>query len=102
MPSDRVPTHRPEDPDAPTPLARTISIALAVTAIAIVGVFFVIAERELLLPEKMTVSIIALGVVAGLVHAFGVVPEHRQLRAFASPVVAWPVMLAGLVTLLTS
>jgi len=50
----------------------------------------------------MTIAIIALGGLAGLLHAFGVVPEHRQMRAFASPVVAWPVMLAGMVTLFTS
>ncbi|MBO6784801.1 MAG: hypothetical protein JJ899_16225 [Alphaproteobacteria bacterium] len=102
MPSERLPTQRPGDPDAPTLIPRVVSAGLVAISVALVLAFAGFSEHALQLSEKMTIAIIALGAVAGLVHAFGIVPEHRQLRAFASPVVAWPVMIAGLATLLTS
>ena len=102
MPSDRLPTQLPDNPDAPTPVSRAISACLVALCVVAVFAFTLISGRALGLPEKMTITIIALGVISGLVHAFGVVPAHRQLRAFASPVVAWPVMAAGMFTLFTS
>ena len=40
--------------------------------------------------------------LAGIFHMLGIVPQQRHLRAFAGPVVAWPVMVAGIVSLITS
>lgn len=77
------------------------AVLILASTVAVIG-FVAFAGRELLLPEKMTISIIAFGGLAGLLHLFGIVPEHRQLRAFTSPVIAWPVMLAGLFTLFTT
>lgn len=83
-------------------IPRIVSAALMlVSVVAVIG-FVAFAKQALGLPEKMTIAIIALGGFAGLLHAFGVVPEQRQMRAFASPVVAWPVMLAGMFTLFTT
>jgi|GEM_PF-823632 membrane associated rhomboid family serine protease len=102
MPAERNPLSPLGQPDTPTMIPRFISAALILASlIAVIG-FLAFSGRALLLAEKMTIAIIALGGLAGLLHAFGVVPEHRQMRAFASPVVAWPVMLAGMVTLFTS
>lgn len=102
MPVDRTPTRPPEDPDAPSPLARTITSVLVVASLISIFGFAPLTGRALNLPDKMTMAIIGLGIIAGLLHLFGVVPQHRQLRAFASPVVGWPVMLAGMATLITS
>ena len=100
MPADRNQTG--DNPDTPAMLPRAITAGLIVaSAIAIFG-FTTLTGRALGMPEKMTAAIIALGVIAGLLHVFGVVPAQRQLRAFASPVVAWPVMAAGIVALLSS
>jgi len=89
-------------PDTPVTIPRIVSaILLLVSVIAVVG-FTAFSGQALLFPQKITIAIIALGGLAGLLHSFAVVPEHRQLRAFASPVIAWPVMLAGLYTLFTS
>lgn len=98
MPADRKET---DNQDTPTVLPRAITAGLIVaSAIAIFG-FTALTGRDLGLPEKMTAAIIALGVIAGLLHLFAVVPAQRQLRAFASPVFAWPVMAAGIVALLS-
>lgn len=106
MPDSQTPTRRstrtPEGPDGPSPLARAVTILLIVASLATIFGFAPLAGRALTLPDKTTMTIIGLGVIAGLVHLFGVIPAQRQLRAFVSPVVAWPVMLAGIVTLLTS
>jgi hypothetical protein len=45
--------------------------------------------------------IIALGVIAGLLPIFSVVSAQRQLCASASTVVAWPMMFAGIIALLS-
>ena len=72
----------------PSPDASSILIRSATTTFA--------------MPDKMTMAIIGLGMITRLLHLLDVVPEQHQLRAFASPVVVWPVMLAGMATLLTS
>lgn len=107
MPADRPPRNRPppgppDNADTPTMLPRIVSAVLVVASVIAVFGFSAITGRMLGLPEKMTAAIIALGAIAGLLHLFGVVPQQRQLRAFASPIVAWPVMAAGIATLLTS
>jgi hypothetical protein len=79
-----------------------ITSILVVASIVIIFGFGPVTGRSLALHDKMTIATIGLGAIAGLLHVFGVVPGHRQLRAFTSPVVAWPVMLAGIATLLTS
>ena len=43
-----------------------------------------------------------LGALAGIIHMLGIIPQQRHLRAFAGPAVAWPVMAAGIVSLITS
>lgn len=53
------------------------------------------------LPGKPNARIIALGVLAGLFHLFSVVHQTRQMGTFASPTVAWLVMIASTVTLFT-
>jgi hypothetical protein len=79
-----------------------ITSVLVVASIVTIFGFGPVTGRSLALHDKMTIATIGLGAIAGLLHVFGVVPGHRQLRAFTSPVVAWPVMLAGIATLLTS
>jgi hypothetical protein len=102
MRAERKPPEPLGNPDSPTMIPRIVSITfILISAVGVIG-FVAFAGRELLLPEKITIAIISLGGLAGLLHVFGVVPEQRQIRAFASPVVAWPVMLAGLFTLFTS
>lgn len=102
MPAERNPLPPLGHPDTPTLIPRFISAVLILASLMAVIGFLAFSGRALLLVEKMTIAIIALGGLAGLLHAFGVVPEHRQMRAFASPVVAWPVILVGMVTLFTS
>lgn len=74
-------------------IARIISAALVLCSI--------LTGRDMALPEKLNAAVIVLGVLAGLFHLFGVVPQGRHMRAFTSPVVAWPVMIAGIATLIT-
>lgn len=101
MPADR--SHLPlGQPETPGTIPRITSATLVLVSLVGVTGFLAFSGEALLLQRKLTIAIIALGGLAGLLHAFAVVPEHRQLRAFASPVVAWPVMLAGLFTLFTS
>lgn len=102
MPVSRTPTRPPAEPNAPSPLARTITSVLIVASLISIFGFAPLTGRELALPDKLTMAIIGMGTIAGFLHLFGVVPEHRQLRAFASPIVAWPMMLAGMATLITS
>lgn len=101
MPAERsqLPLGQPETPGT---IPRIASATLVLVSLVGVTGFLAFSDEALLLQRKLTIAIIALGGLAGLLHAFAVVPEHRQLRAFASPVVAWPVMLAGLFTLFTS
>lgn len=102
MPAKRTPLEPLGNPDTPTMISRIVSATLIlVSAVATIS-FSAFARHELLLPEKVTIAIIALGGIAGLLHVFSIVPEQRQMRAFASPVFAWPVMLAGMFTLFTS
>jgi predicted membrane protein len=44
-------------------------------------------------------SLLLLGVAAGLVHGFGFRPDKRILGVVFSPLVAWPLMAAGFVLL---
>lgn len=97
MPAER---KQSDQPDTPSTLARAITAGLVVASVIAVFGFTALTGRPLGLPEKMTAAIIALGAIAGLLHVFGVVPAQRQLRAFANPVVAWPVMIAGIFALL--
>lgn len=79
-----------------------ITSVLVVASIVTIFGFGPVTGRSLALHDKMTIATIGLGAIAVLMYVFGVVPGHRQLRAFTSPVVAWPVMMAGIATLLTA
>lgn len=61
----------------------------------------IITRGDMALPGKPNARIIALGVLAGLFHLFSVVHQTRQMGTFASPTVAWLVMIASTVTLFT-
>jgi hypothetical protein len=101
MPAERSPLPLGQ-PETPGIIPRIVSVTLILVSVVGVTGFLAFSGEALLLPRKLTIAIIALGGLAGLLHAFAIVPAHRQLRAFASPVVAWPVMLTGLFTLFTS
>lgn len=81
---------------------RFVSALLVVASVITVFAFPAIADRPLGLPEQLNAAIIGLGALAGIVHMLGIVPPQRHLRAFAGPAVAWPVMAAGIVSLITS
>lgn len=81
---------------------RMVSAALVAASAITVFAFPTIADRPLGLPEQINAIIIGAGALAGVVHMLGIVPEQRQLRAFAGPVVAWPVMAAGIAALITA
>lgn len=79
-----------------------ITSVLVVASIVTIFGFGPVTGRSLALHDKMTIATIGLGAITVLMYVFGVVLGHRQLRAFTSPVVAWPVMMAGIATLLTA
>tara|TARA_R110002110_G_scaffold415612_6_gene652119 strand:- start:148632 stop:148886 length:255 start_codon:yes stop_codon:yes gene_type:complete len=81
---------------------RYVSTLLVIASAVTVFAFPQIANRPLGLPEQLNAAIIGVGAVAGIVHMLGIVPQQRHLRAFAGPAVAWPVMVAGIVSLITS
>lgn len=99
MRSDRI---RTPEPKTPSPIPRVISAVLVVTSVATVFAFPKITGGSLGLPERLNAGIIGLGALAGILHILGIVPQQRHLRAFAGPVVAWPVMAAGIASLVTS
>ena len=80
---------------------RFVSALLVFTSAITVFTFPQIADRPLGLPEQLNAAIIGLGALAGIAHMLGIVPDQRHLRAFAGPAVAWPVMAAGIVSLIT-
>ena len=93
------------DPDRPSPVPRAVSGLLILASIFVIFGFSAITGREPALPEQLNIAIIAiiaLGALAGLIHMFGIVPANQRLRAFVSPVVAWPVMVAATASLITS
>ncbi|MBT4906586.1 MAG: hypothetical protein HOK98_16530 [Rhodospirillaceae bacterium] len=99
MRSDRLRKAKPETPSAvPKFVSATLVLASAIT----VFVYPEIADRPLTLAEQLNAAIIGLGALAGVIHMLGIVPQQRQLRAFAGPAVAWPVMIAGIVSLITT
>jgi hypothetical protein len=100
MPAD--PASPLGNPDSPTMISRINSAALVLCSILIVFGFSILTGRDMALPEKLNAAVIILGVLAGLFHLFGAVPQGRHMRAFASPIAAWPVMIAGIATLITS
>lgn len=83
-------------------IPRFVSVLLVAASAISVFAFPEIADRPLGLPERLNAAIIGVGALAGVVHMLGIVPQQRQLRAFAGPAVAWPVMAAGIVSLITS
>jgi hypothetical protein len=89
-------------PDSPFSVARGISAVLIVASIVAIFAYPAISGREMALPEKLITAIIAAGILAGAAHILGISPAQRQLKAFASPAVAWPVMAAGIAALMTS
>ena len=99
MRSDRL---RKAEPETPSMVPRFVSALLVVASAITVFAFPEIADRPLRLPEQLNAGIIGLGALAGTVHMLGIVPQQRHLRAFAGPAVAWPVMAAGIVSLITS
>ena len=99
MRSDRL---RKAEPETPSMVPRYVSALLVVASAITVFAFPQIANRPLGLPEQINAAIIALGALAGVVHMLGIIPQQRQLRAFVGPAVAWPVMAAGIVSLITS
>lgn len=98
MRSDRL---RQAEPETPSMVPRYVSALLVIASAITVFAFPQIADRPLGLPEQLNALIIGLGAVAGVVHMLGIKPQPRQLRAFAGPAVAWPVMIAGIASLLT-
>ncbi len=99
MRSDRI---RTPEPDTPSMIPRIVSAALVLVSIATVFAYPEISGRTLGLPERLNAGIIGLGALAGVLHMLGISPQQRHLRAFAGPVVAWPVMIAGIASLVTS
>ena len=99
MRSDRL---REVEPDTPSMMPRFASAILVVASAITVFAFPAIADRPLELSEQLNAAIIGLGALAGIVHMLGIIPQQRQLRAFAGPAVAWPVMAAGIISLITS
>ncbi|MBT3400360.1 MAG: hypothetical protein HOL07_17115 [Rhodospirillaceae bacterium] len=99
MRSDRL--HKAE-PETPSMVPRFVSAILVVASAISIFAFPEIADRPLGLPEQINVIIIGLGALAGIIHMLGIVPQQRHLRAFVGPAVAWPVMAAGIVSLITS
>lgn len=81
---------------------RIVSAILVVASAVTIFAYPQIVDRPLGLPGQLNAAIIGLGALAGIVHMLGVIPQQRQLRAFAGPAVAWPVMAAGIVSLITS
>ncbi|MEP4377931.1 MAG: cyd operon YbgE family protein [Alphaproteobacteria bacterium] len=99
MRSDRL---RKAGPETPSRVPRLVSALLVIASAITVFAYPEIVDRPLGLPEKLNAAIIGLGALAGVIHMLGIVPQQRQLRAFAGPAVAWPVMAAGIVSLITS
>ena len=90
------------NPDSLTMIPRIITAALVFCSTLDVFGFSILTGRNMALPEKSNAAVILLGALAGLFHLFGVVPQGRHMRAFASLVVAGPVMIVGIATLITS
>lgn len=88
--------------DSLTMIPRIISAALILCSTLVVFGFSILTGRNMALPEKLNAAVILLGVLAGLFHLFGVVPQGRHMRAFVNPAMAWPVMIAGTETLISS
>lgn len=99
MRSDRV---RMPEPDTPSKFPRIISAGLVLASAVTVFAYPEFANRELGLPERLNAAIIGLGALAGVLHMLGIVPQQRHIRAFAGPAVAWPVMVAGIVSLVST
>ncbi len=99
MRSDRL---REVEPDTPSMAPRIVSAILVIASAITVFAFPALIGRAVGLPEQLNAAIIVLGALAGIVHMLGIVPQQRHLRAFAGPAVAWPVMAAGILSLLTS
>ena len=99
MRSERI---RMPEPDTPSMIPRIVTAVLALVSIATVFAYPEISGRTLGLPEHLNAGIIGLGTLAGVLHMLGISPQQRHLRAFAGPVVAWPVMIAGIASLVTA
>jgi predicted membrane protein len=99
MRADRL---RKAEPETPSMVPRFVSAILVVASAITVFAYPEISDRPLGLTEQLNAAIIGLGALAGIIHMLGIVPQQRHLRAFAGPAVAWPVMAAGIVSLITS
>lgn len=91
-----------QGPEAPSLVPRVVSAVLVLASAIAVFAFPAIVDRPMELPERINAGIIGLGALAGIIHMLGVVPQQRHMKAFAGPVVAWPVMAAGIAALITT
>jgi predicted membrane protein len=97
-----MPSDRDLPPDSPSASTRGISAILVAASLVAVFAYPQITGQAMALQEKMIAAIIGAGILAGVAHVLGIEPTQRHLKAFASPVVAWPVMAAGIAALITS
>ena len=79
-------------PAAYNPLARTLSLLLA---IAIAGMTFTY-PRALAHASHGLLSLTMLGISAGFVHGVGFVPDSKLWRFLFGPWLAWALMSLGL------
>lgn len=79
--------------------ARAISLVVALVVSLVLMVFPFVLGRTVTAVTHTGLSLLLLGVAAGLVHGFGFRPDNRMLGVVFSPLVAWPLMAAGFVLL---
>ena len=78
---------------------KAIARALSLAAAALVVALLVLYPRGVLRPDGTVpfgpMALLLLGMSAAWVHGFGLVPESKGLRLLFSPLVAWPLLAAG-------
>jgi predicted membrane protein len=77
------------------PWARAVSLVVALTVSLVLMLFPFVLGRTMTAATHSGLSLLLLGVAAGLVHGFGFRPDSRLLGVVFSPLVAWPLMAAG-------
>ena len=73
-------------------LPRMISLLLAIALAGLILTY----PRAFSHTGHGLLSLVMLGVSAGFVHGVGFVPEHKVWRILFGPLVAWPLLAAGM------
>jgi predicted membrane protein len=77
------------------PWARAVSLVVGLAVSLVLMIFPFVLGRTVTAVTHTGLSLLLLGVAAGLVHGFGFRPDNRMLRFVFSPLAAWPLMAAG-------